>query len=68
AKFVSDLYAYALDVRRMAMTQPGAIKRSYEDHLQVYEALRSRNPDAVVDAMGSHLVSVYNTSIAVMTK
>ncbi|MDR3436831.1 FadR/GntR family transcriptional regulator [Telmatospirillum sp.] len=68
ARFVSDLYAYALDVRRMAMTQSGAVKRSYEDHLKVFAALKAHDPEAVVAAMASHLISVYNTSLAVMNK
>lgn len=62
AKFVSDLYAYALDVRRLAISQPGAIARSYNDHLSVYRALAARDPDAAVAAMGSHLMTVYTTS------
>ncbi len=63
AKFVSDLYAYALDVRRLAISQPGAIARSYNDHLRVYEALVAGDPEAAVAAMGSHLTTVYTTSL-----
>ena len=62
AKFVSDLYAYALDVRRHAISQPGAIKKSYEDHLKVYKAFAAGDAEAAVAAMSSHLVTVYTTS------
>lgn len=66
AKLVGHLYTYALDVRRQVLNQPGAIKQSYEDHLVVYEALKSRDPEAAVSAVRAHLDSVYRTTLAAM--
>jgi DNA-binding FadR family transcriptional regulator len=66
AKLVGHLYTYALDVRRLVLSKSGAIKQSYEDHLLVYEALKSRDPDAAVSAMRSHLESVYRTTLDAM--
>lgn len=61
-KFISDLYAYALDIRRLAISQPGAIERSYKDHLRVYAALAAGDAEAAVAAMSTHLMTVYTTS------
>ena len=38
ADFVTDLYAFMLDHRRLAVSQPGAIEKSYRDHVAIYEA------------------------------
>jgi len=62
ANFVSDLYAYALDIRRHAISRPGAIETSYEDHSRVYKAFAAGDVEAAVTAMSSHLVTVYTTS------
>src|ERR1700684_2773365 len=48
ADFVIDLYTFMLDHRRVAVSRPGAIEQSYRDHVAIYEALRARDPEAVV--------------------
>lgn len=68
AKIVGDLYAYALDFRRVAMSQPGAVGRSYQDHRRVYTALAAHDPDAAVAAMTGHLRSVYTTTLEAMER
>ena len=41
ADFVIDLYTFMLDHRRVAVSQPGAIEKSYRDHLAIYRGLAS---------------------------
>ena len=66
--FVGDLYAYALDYRRKAMKQPGAVERSYQDHCAMYAALKAHDPDAAASTFGDHLEHVYMTTSQVMKK
>ena len=47
ADFVTDLYTFMLDHRRVAVSRPGAIEKSYLDHVAIYDALRARDPQAV---------------------
>jgi DNA-binding FadR family transcriptional regulator len=68
ADFVGDLYAYALDYRRKAMKQAGAVQRSYDDHCAIYAALAARDPDAAAATFGNHLEHVYKTTSQVMQK
>lgn len=67
-KIVRDLYAYALDYRRKVMVQPGQIRRSYEDHVAIYKALRSRDPDAAAQAIGGHLNRIQETTAREMAR
>ncbi|WEX74627.1 FadR family transcriptional regulator [Sinorhizobium numidicum] len=60
--FVTDLYTYMMDFRRNAMSQPGAIEASYEDHSEIVEALRKRDREAVVAAFHHHLTRIYETT------
>jgi len=62
ADFVVDLYAYMLDHRRAAMSQPGAIRRSYEDHVKIVDALKAGDPEATVEAFGAHIDRIYTTT------
>jgi DNA-binding FadR family transcriptional regulator len=55
-----------LDHRRVAVSQPGAIERSYRDHIEIYEALRARDPEAVTEAFGRHIDRIYTTTIAII--
>ena len=64
ADFVTDLYAYMLDYRRVAVSQPGAIEKSYRDHVAIFAALRARDPDAVTEAFGRHIDRIYATTVA----
>lgn len=67
ADFVTDLYTFMLDQRRTAVARPGAIERSYRDHLAIFEALRSRDAAAVTEAFGRHIERIYATTVDVLT-
>jgi len=66
ADFVGDLYAYMLEHRRKAVSRPGAIHKSYEDHVAIVAALRARDPDAVVAAFEVHLDRIYTTTHSIL--
>jgi DNA-binding FadR family transcriptional regulator len=63
--FVMGLYTYQLEQRRTAVSQPGAILRSYRDHTDIMAGLRARDPAAVVAAFDQHLNRIYNTTLAI---
>ena len=67
ADFVTDLYTFMLDHRRTAVARPGAIERSYRDHVAIYEALRARDAGAVTEAFGRHIDRIYATTVDVLT-
>jgi DNA-binding FadR family transcriptional regulator len=67
ADFVTDLYTFMLDHRRVAVSRPGAIERSYLDHVAIYEALRARDPQAVTEAFGRHIDRIYTTTVDILT-
>ena len=60
--FVTDLYTYMMDYRRSAMSRPGAIKASYDDHVDIVEALARGDREAVVAAFRQHLMRIYETT------
>ncbi len=62
ADFVTDLYTYMMDFRRSAMSRPGAIDASYRDHVEIVEALRRRDREAVTQAFRKHLQRIYATT------
>jgi DNA-binding FadR family transcriptional regulator len=66
ADFVVDLYTFMLDHRRVAMSHPGAIERSYRDHVEIFEALTAHDPAAVTAAFGRHIDRIYSTTVAIM--
>ena len=66
ADFVIDLYTFMLDHRRTAVSQPGAIEKSYRDHVAIYDALCARDPEAVVAAFGRHIDRIYTTTVEVL--
>jgi DNA-binding FadR family transcriptional regulator len=68
ANFVSDLYSYALDVRRKALSREGAIARSVADHQMIVDALKSRQPETAADAALRHLDRVYSTTLRELKK
>jgi DNA-binding FadR family transcriptional regulator len=67
ADFVTDLYTYMMDYRRNAMSQPGAIKASYADHVAIAEALERHDRDAVIAAFRHHLTRIYETTRALLS-
>lgn len=64
--FVMGLYTYLMEQRRTAMSQPGAILRSYKDHTEIMAGLRARDPAAVVAAFDRHLDRIYATTRAIL--
>ncbi len=66
ADFVTDLYTFMLDHRRIAVSQPGAIEKSYLDHVAIFEALSARDPQAATDAFGRHIDRIYATTVDIL--
>jgi DNA-binding FadR family transcriptional regulator len=64
--FVIGLYTYLMEHRRTAMSQPGAILRSFKDHSEILAGLRARDAAAVVAAFERHLDHIYNTTRAIL--
>ena len=64
--FVIGLYTYLMEHRRTAMSQPGAILRSFKDHSQILAGLHARDAAAVVAAFEHHLDRIYNTTRAIL--
>ena len=66
ADFVTDLYAFMLDHRRLAVSQSGAIEKSYCDHVTIYEALCNNDAEAAVAAFGRHIDRIYATTFEIL--
>jgi DNA-binding FadR family transcriptional regulator len=62
ADITIDLYGYVLENRRRAVSQPGAIARSLQDHVAIVAALRAHDAAAVVAAFDHHLNRIYLTT------
>jgi DNA-binding GntR family transcriptional regulator len=60
------LYTYLMELRRTAMSQPGAILRSFKEHTEIMTGLRARNRSAVVAAFDRHLDRIYTTTRAIL--
>ena len=65
--FFTDLYTYMMNYRRSAMSRPGAIDASYDDHVEIVEALARRDREAVVAAFRQHLTRIYDTTKELLT-
>ena len=63
--FVMGLYSYLMEQRRRAMAQPGAILRSYKDHIEIMAGLCARDSASVVAAFDRHLDRIYTTTQAI---
>ncbi len=66
ADFVTDLYTFMLDRRRVAVSQPGAIEKSYRDHIAIFESLRAHDPVGAMEAFGHHIDRIYATTADVL--
>jgi DNA-binding FadR family transcriptional regulator len=66
ADFVTDLYTFMLDHRRTAVSQPGAIEKSYLDHVAIFKALSAHDPQAATDAIGRHIDRIYATTVEIL--
>lgn len=60
--FVTDLYTYMMNHRRIAMSRPGAIDASHDDHAEIVAALKRHDREAVVGAFRHHLTRIYETT------
>jgi DNA-binding FadR family transcriptional regulator len=63
---VTALYTYMMEYRRMAMAQPGAILRSYKEHIAIMAALEARNAARAVDAFDRHIERIYTTTRSIL--
>lgn len=68
ADFVTNLYTFMLDHRRVAVSQPGAIEKSYRDHVAIVEALQRRDPRATSAAFKRHIDRIYSTTFDLLAK
>lgn len=68
ADFVTDLYTFMLDHRRIAVSRSGAIEASYLDHVAIYEALSAHDPQAATDAFGRHIDRIYATTVDILAE
>jgi DNA-binding FadR family transcriptional regulator len=66
ADFVTDLYTFMLDRRRTAVSQPGAIEKSYLDHVAIFTALSARDPREASEAIGRHIDRIYATTAEIL--
>jgi DNA-binding FadR family transcriptional regulator len=66
ADFVGNLYGYMMAHRRKAVSEPGAILRSYGDHVAIVRALKSRRRKAAVLAIEAHLNRIYETTLTIL--
>ena len=66
ADFVTDLYTFMLDHRRIAVSQPGAIEKSYLDHVAIFKALKVHDRQGATDAIGRHIDRIYATTIEIL--
>jgi DNA-binding GntR family transcriptional regulator len=55
-----------MEHRRAAVSQPGAIRRSYRDHLAIVDALQARDSAAVVKAFDRHIDRIYTTTRSII--
>ena len=55
-----------LDHRRIAVSQPGAIEKSYLDHVAIFDALNAHDPQAATEAIGRHIDRIYATTVEVL--
>jgi DNA-binding FadR family transcriptional regulator len=66
ADFVIDLYLYAMPHRRKAVSRPGAIALSCDDHAAILTGLGAHDAEAVVAAFGTHLDRIYATTRSIL--
>jgi len=66
ADFTTDLYAYMMEHRRVAVARPNAIATSLADHVAIAEALRCHDADRAVQAFATHSRRIYETTQALL--
>jgi DNA-binding GntR family transcriptional regulator len=55
-----------LDHRRTAVSQLGAIEKSYLDHVTIFNALKAHDPQAATDGIGRHIDRIYATTVEIL--
>lgn len=60
--FVCDLYAHMMEQRRKAVAQPGAIKRSLDDHVVILASLRAHDGEQARRAFEIHIDRIFSTT------
>jgi len=66
AGIASNIYAYALEHRNMALKAERATERSLREHRQIYRALLQHDPDAAERAITSHVDSIFKSTIMML--
>lgn len=66
AEFVGDLFGYMMRQRHRAVSEPGAIARSHDDHTEILRALEGRDREATMRAFDVHIQRIYETTLRVM--
>ena len=66
ARMAEALYNIGLDTRRQVMAQPGQIAKSTKDHVAIFKALKTGDPEAAVAAMKVHLQHIAQTTEALL--
>jgi DNA-binding FadR family transcriptional regulator len=64
--FTTDLYAYMMGHRRVAVSRPAAIATSLADHVAIAAALRSHDVEGAVEAFAVHTRRIYDTTRALL--
>ena len=62
----ANLYSYQLNHRRSAVSKPGAIEQSIEDHRLILIALGARDADALIKAFRVHERRIYSSTLALL--
>ena len=60
AAFLQEVYAEAQQLRRPALEDPAAARRSWQDHRRILAALEARDPEAAAAAMAAHLARIHS--------
>jgi DNA-binding GntR family transcriptional regulator len=48
------------------VSQPGAIEKSYRDHVAIFKALTAHDPQGATDAIGRHIDRIYTTTVEIL--
>ena len=67
ADFTTDLYAYMMGHRRVAVARSHAIRVSLADHVAIAEALRCHDAERAVRAFATHTCRIFESTRALLT-
>lgn len=63
ASYAQDLYAHALGTRRAVLKRTGSARQGYQDHVAIFHALKTRDPERAAAAVVRHLDHGYDPSL-----